>query len=371
MSKTADILFVAPFNHDHGTERITSHVIRLASTKYERIALVYSGGHGDLFKSAAASVEMVFSLGNQDRRANVFRNALYITAKACILRPRVVFAVNPVMGMSVGLALKLLPDPFRPFSILAHHVFPRQRNDPVETKRMMEYFPMFDRHVVVSPAMIGGLMPYIGGKLDRVTCIPNAIDAAAIRRDVRAGAVNMNLPDHDWRCLYVGGLRTDKRVDRLIRAFALLPERKRTVLFLVGDGNARTRLEHLAKDLGVAERCIFVGHQARPFQWARDCDLFVQTPDWETFGLSVLEAMSAGLPVLTMGDNSPGLQDLVRDGINGRLIASGDIGEFALAWSDLLNSPEQRKLIVQQGNETVRHYSLDKMCARYMRLLSI
>jgi len=370
MSKTVDILFVAPFNHDHGTERITSHVIRIATTEYENIVLLYSGGCGVLFREAVASIGMVSNIGDQDRRANIFQNALHIIAKVCILQPRIVFAVNPVMGISVGLALQLLPDSIRPFSILAHHVFPQQRDDPVETRRMMKYFPMFDRHVVVSPSMTDGLKPYIGGKTDKVECIPNAIDADTIRRDVQSGTVNINLPDHHWCCLYVGGLRIDKRVDRLIRAFALLPERKRTVLLLVGDGNAKTQLEHLAKDLGVAERCFFVGHQARPFQWARDCDLFVQTPDWETFGLSVLEAMGAGLPVLTMGDNSPGLQDVVYDGINGRLITSGDIGEFARAWSELLKSPEQRKAMVQKGNETVKQYSLDTMCDRYMKLLS-
>jgi len=222
MQKHASILFVAPFNHDHGTEKITFNVVRAACEQYSDVALLYAGGKGELFRELSRTVDMLFGIGNQDRRANVYRNALYIAAKIYILRPRTMFVVNHVMGMSAGLALRLLYGSIRPFSILAHHVYPQQRGDSMEMRRMMQWFRMFDRHVVVSSSMADALKPYLGGRANVIECIPNAIDANEIRRTIQSGSVNISLPTHRWRCIYVGGLRVDKRVDRLVRAFAVL-----------------------------------------------------------------------------------------------------------------------------------------------------
>jgi glycosyltransferase involved in cell wall biosynthesis len=367
MREHVSILFVAPFNHDHGTEVVTFHVVRAACEQYANVALLYSGGKGKLFREMAGTVDLLVDIGDQNQRANIYRNAAHVLLKILWLRPRVVCAVSYIMGQSVGLAMSLLPRILRPFSILVHHVYPDQRNDLIESARMKRWYPVFDEHVVVSRPMVNEVRPYVGDRAV-IRCIPNGVDIYAIERAARRGRCDMALPRHQWRCIYVGGLRVDKRVDRLIRAFAMLPERNETVLLLVGDGGAKPRLMQLANDLDVGDRCVFVGHQSCPFEWYHGCDMFVQTPDWETFGLSLLEAMAAGLPVLTMGDNSPGLQEFLRDGVNGRLIISGDASEFSQAWSMLLRSLDQRQKLSVAGHQTANAYSLDAMVERYLCL---
>ncbi len=370
MAKRMDILFVSPFNSDHGSEVMTAQVVRAAARQSYGLGLLFSGGSGRLFQEVCAYMKRAFDLGPQNRRGNVYRNAVRIAIAILLLRPRVLFVVNPVLGMSAGLALGWFLPRARPFSILVHHVYCQQRNDPVEIQRMKRWFQMFRRHVVVSASMVDALGEFIGEETGAIECIPNAIDIKAIQKSVRMGPPKMSLPEHRWCCLYVGGLRADKRVDRLLHAFALLPERGQTVLLLVGDGEVQDDLRRLADELGIAERCLFVGHQAFPFRYARDSDLYVQTSDWETFGLSILEAMAAGLPVLAMGDNSPGLQELVHDGINGRLIISGDPQEFAQAWSELLHRDAERTILASAGTETAGDYSLQTMTDRYLRLFA-
>lgn len=336
------------------------------------VSLLYAGGRGELFSQLTLALgrQAVHALGPQDRRANVLRNAFHIMSHLIRLRPGIVFAVNPVMGISAGLAMSMLNRRLRCVSILAHHVFPAYCSDPVETRRMMKYFRAFDWHVVVSPSMEREIRPFVRDTA-RIECIPNAVDMADIQSQLHEGqGLAHPCPPHRWRCLHVGGLRPDKRVDRLLYAFASLPEREQAILLLVGDGDARGDLEALARSLGIAERCLFVGHQARPWAWAKGCDLFVQTPDWETFGLSVLEAMAAGLPVLTTGDNSPGLKDVVHDGVNGCLVESGDVDEFAKRWSGLLHDRCLRQRLVQAGFKTAQRFSLDAMRSRYVSFLS-
>lgn len=361
------ILFVVPFNHDHGTERIMHHVISGACVQFHKVGLLYSGGRGELFRDISHKVDSLFWLGRQDRRGNIHRNALNILFRILTWRPDVICMVSHVMGQSGGLALSWIPRKRRPFSVLSHHDDPVQRVDPVEQHRMRRWFRHFDVHVVVSGSMTRSLRPYVGE--GRIECIPNGIDVDAVLRASRC-AINepAPLPPHRWRCVCVGGLRPDRRVDRLIRAFSILPEYEETVLLLVGDGEYREQLEALARELGVSKRCIFVGFQANPHAWLRHCDLFVQTPKWETFGLALLEAMAIGVPVLSMGDESHGLRDFIRDGENGRLIESGDVEEFASAWSALLHDEDARIQMGKKGMQTARCYPVEKMVGRYLTL---
>ena len=123
---------------------------------------------------------------------------------------------------------------------------------------------------------------------DRLRYIPNGID---LQRFVP-------VPPADKPELVIGtvaGLRREKNVARLIRAFALvrLPAR----LVVVGDGPERAALETLADSLGIAERTSFVGHQPDPVESLRALDIFALSSDTEQMPLSLLEAMASGLPV--------------------------------------------------------------------------
>jgi glycosyltransferase involved in cell wall biosynthesis len=108
----------------------------------------------------------------------------------------------------------------------------------------------------------------------------------------------------------IAGLRAEKSVDRLVRAFALAqgrlsarssarsPSVRAARLLIVGDGPERPALTRLAADLGIAQRTHFAGHVAKPLGLLAAMDVFALSSDTEQMPLSLLEAMSAGKPVV-------------------------------------------------------------------------
>jgi len=134
----------------------------------------------------------------------------------------------------------------------------------------------------------------------RVTVIPNGVDLqrvafdASARDRVRDG---FGIPDDAYVIGVLGRLDPNKQFDMVIEAAApLLGERTR--LLIVGQGDERDRLEQAARDSGAAGQVIFAGERHDVAAMLSAMDLFVASSRQETFGLSVLEALANGAPVL-------------------------------------------------------------------------
>ena len=134
----------------------------------------------------------------------------------------------------------------------------------------------------------------------RVTVIPNGVDLqrvafdASARDRVRAG---FGIPDDAYVLGVLGRLDPNKQFDMVIEAAApLLGEGTR--LLIVGKGDEQGRLEQAARDCGAAGQVIFAGERHDVAAMLSAMDLFVASSRQETFGLSVLEALANGAPVL-------------------------------------------------------------------------
>lgn len=97
----------------------------------------------------------------------------------------------------------------------------------------------------------------------------------------------------------VAGLRPEKNIARLIRAFALLRADQPARLVVVGDGPLRSELEALARSLGVAGDVEFTGYLANPGARLAEFDLFALSSDTEQLPIALLEAMAHGLPIVS------------------------------------------------------------------------
>lgn len=155
------------------------------------------------------------------------------------------------------------------------------------------------------------------------------------------------------RLLFAGRLVPVKRVDLLIRAVADLPAalRDRCVLEIVGDGPLLPTLKALAKETGVA--CDFVPrmpHEVLLERMAR-CALYLQASASEGHPKTVLEAMSVACPVIVA--DTPGLGDVVRQGVTGIKVAS-DPASFAHAISELLADDDWRETLGQAAALEIR-----------------
>jgi glycosyltransferase involved in cell wall biosynthesis len=166
----------------------------------------------------------------------------------------------------------------------------------------------------------------------------------------------------------VGRLEEQKGHRYLLEAIPELARRlPHFTMLLVGDGTRRQALEGLARELGVKEVVRFLGTRRDLPLIHRALDLFVQPSLWEGLPLALLQAMGAGLPVVAT--RVSGVQEAVRDGVNGRLVAPGDAGALTEAILELSDRPRTRLRLGEAARATVReHYSQEAMLRQLERL---
>ncbi|WP_129841425.1 glycosyltransferase [Streptomyces sp. RFCAC02] len=195
----------------------------------------------------------------------------------------------------------------------------------------------------------------------RIHVVPNGVEAdrfrfdPATRRAVRAA---LGVPQDTVVVAGVGRLVPGKGFGTLVRAVATLPGAVRLVL--VGDGPERDRLRTLAEGLGAAGRVLFAGERPDVPALLSAADLFVSPSAEETFGLAVLEALAAGLPVLHV--TCPAVDELPRREAPGARRVGAGAGELARALRAEL-ALGVRRLPVPAA---VRRYGVDRAAERLM-----
>jgi colanic acid/amylovoran biosynthesis glycosyltransferase len=161
-------------------------------------------------------------------------------------------------------------------------------------------------------------------------------------------------PRERLRVLSIGRLVPDKGQSLLIEAIAELQRRGLQVeLDLVGDGPARGRLEALARRVGVEENVTFSGAvgQDRIRDHFRAADVFCLSSFAEGVPVSLMEAMSMGLPVVT--PRVMGIPELVDDGKSGLLVPPGRVDQLAEALATLAADHELRAAMGRTGREKI------------------
>lgn len=204
----------------------------------------------------------------------------------------------------------------------------------------------------------------------KVTVVTNGIDTekyvgrenrARIRADHRFGA-------DDFVFGTVGRLAEVKRQDLLLRGMAKaradVPNAK---LLIVGDGAERAALTRLARELGIGDAVVFAGYQAEPQAFLQAMDAFVLTSRHEALPLALLEAMAAGLPVISSAVG--GIPDLVTNRKSGFLFESLNEGALVEALRRVTRERELSAAIAAEGRRLVRErYSLGRMVDEYQAI---
>ncbi len=152
-----------------------------------------------------------------------------------------------------------------------------------------------------------------------------------------------------------------KGIPVFLTAARSLAEKLPDVRFvIVGDGPARSRLEETATRLGVAHRTTFAGERRDIPRVMDALDLLVQPSNWEGFGLTLLEAMAVGRPIVAT--RVGGIPEVVLDGRTGTLVPPGDPDALAGACFDLLADGERAARFGEAGRERVRaEFSIDRL----------
>ncbi|HEX7124288.1 MAG TPA: glycosyltransferase [Thermodesulfobacteriota bacterium] len=159
-----------------------------------------------------------------------------------------------------------------------------------------------------------------------------------------------------------------KGLDILLEAVRLLSDAVPDVrLLVVGDGPLRAPLEARAAALGLAGRTWFVGHRPDVPRWLAAMDVFVLPSLAEGLPMSLLEAMAGGRPVVA--SRVGGVPEVVRDGIEGRLVPPGDPRALADACLALATDADARAALGAAARRRVAEaFTIDATGPRYVAL---
>jgi N-acetyl-alpha-D-glucosaminyl L-malate synthase BshA len=164
--------------------------------------------------------------------------------------------------------------------------------------------------------------------------------------------------------MHISNFRPVKRVRDIVRVFAKVTAVVPSILVMIGDGPDRVEAEAEARELGVGDAVLFLGKIDAIAPLLAGAHLFLLTSDKESFGLSALEALASGVPVI--GADAGGLPEVVTQGVTGHLCAVGDIDAMSNAGIALLSDPARWQTMSDAAAaDARRRFAQDAVVAQY------
>jgi glycosyltransferase involved in cell wall biosynthesis len=139
-------------------------------------------------------------------------------------------------------------------------------------------------------------------------------------------------------------------------------------LIVVGDGPIRKDLEELSGNLGLGSQVNFTGSVDDPETYLGQSDMYVHTAKNEAFGLTILEAMAAGLAVVCM--DGGGNRDLIRKGENGFIVPSGNVEDLVNRIVYLLKHEDQRKEMGMNAQCFAQRFDIERYTKQLIEIYS-
>jgi len=200
----------------------------------------------------------------------------------------------------------------------------------------------------------------VAGTPCSIEVIPNFVDTERFApREVPKNGTPM--------AVHVSNFRPVKRVPWLIEAFAKATQGKNAELVLVGDGPDRAPAAETARRLGLGRRVRFLGERDALPELLSPADVFLLASSEESFGLSALEAMSCGVPIVATAVG--GLPEVVMDGQTGLLSPADDQERYAARLRELLFDRERARAMGRAARaDVLARFAQDPIVGRYEAL---
>jgi glycosyltransferase involved in cell wall biosynthesis len=334
--KKPTVLFVLPGIGAGGSEHVVNNVANhLASLGWHVVVAAFAEAETESFYSYRPEVTLR-RLGLPPARTHLLAGARETAKRVAALRRAIrderpslvisfltrtnVLALLAGVGLSVPIIVSERNNPAMqpigaPWSLLRRLLYPAAAGLVTMTEGARNYFP----------ARVRARTWVIPNPVDRPTCFEP-------RREGRTLAA-------------VGRLVPQKGFDLLLEAFAAVaPKHPEWKLLIWGEGPERAALEAQRDRLGLAGRVLMPGVSSAPGSWVGSADLFVLSSRYEGWGIVLLEAMAAGLPVVSF-DCQWGPREMINDGLDGLIVPREDCPALASTLDRLMADAALRERI--------------------------
>ncbi|MFC1729883.1 N-acetyl-alpha-D-glucosaminyl L-malate synthase BshA [candidate division KSB1 bacterium] len=184
--------------------------------------------------------------------------------------------------------------------------------------------------------------------------IYNFIDTNEFSRREQKELREKFAPDGEMILIHISNFRPVKRVDFTIEVFSKILDKFPAKFILIGDGPERGKAEQKCRELSICEHTFFMGKQSNINDYLSIADLLICASETESFGMSVLEAISCGVPVIA--SNVGGIPEIISHGSEGFLVDKADLQGFTDAGIEILHNPELQRKMRSAGIDRARKY---------------
>jgi len=321
-----------------------------------------------------ASPFPIVNLSAFKKRQGMLRNGLFILSGLwklwTLLRREMFDAIETFTHDSNMLALPLAWAVRVPVRIATHHGIVEGISPWREKLHAWMVNNNVAHCVVAVSAMTRQKLLEEGIQAERIVVIPNGVmpvqvegvDKFEVRKEAIIGA-------DDPFLLAVGRLVYSKAHEILIAAMPIVLKKfPNAKVGICGDGILRPKLEEQISSLGLSDSVKLLGQSDHVEKFLASADVFVMPSLWEGLPIALLEAMSAGLPVIAT--KVEGVEELIAEGEHGFLVPTGNPEALADAIIKLLAAPQLRHKMGRAARSKVMElYTAERMCEHYLALM--
>jgi glycosyltransferase involved in cell wall biosynthesis len=367
------VLFFTPWLGGGGAELHLVRVMNALPVARFDVASVSARGSGSYETQLAPHVRLHAALTSGVRSATASTLGAVFSLRALVRRerPDVLCSALEHANMAALGATAMLPH--RPRRVLCVQADPRmafagRSVDAILTRHALRRFYHHADCIVALSQGVRAALSELDPRVDRIT---EVIHNAAVDERVRAGAAapasRVDLPPGSRLLVACGRLHPQKDYPTLFLALRRLRASVAAVLWVLGEGAERPRLQALASELGIADAVRFLGFQPNPWSFMAAADVFVLSSRYEGFGNVLAEAMACGAPVVAT-DCPSGPSEVLDGGRAGVLVPPGQPTALFEALRRVLLEPGLAGRLREQGSRRARAFQSDAIATRYGEL---
>ena len=196
-----------------------------------------------------------------------------------------------------------------------------------------------------------------------INVVTNFIDINKFTHDFTDCQRAMMATDKEKIITHISNMREVKRIPDVIKVFYNIQKEIPAKLMMVGEGPEREPAERLCEELGIADKVVFFGNSNQIDRILCFSDFFLLPSKTESFGLSALEAMASGVPVIS--SNTGGIPEVNKHGFSGYLSDVSDVEDMSSNAIKILSNPETLNQFKQNAVTQAKTFDIQQIVPKY------